>query len=642
MISNVTAPAYVEHLHGATGEEEIEKVIEKIEALYDSQEGISWQDFAVLLRANNQANAFIQKMGQKGIPYTYLASRGLYSKQVIMDLLSYLRLISHFHDSVSLFRVLSFEFLEISVSDIMTLLHYSRKKTYSLFETLRLVAVLPVSSDTQKKVQKLVSLIEKHAGLAKTHSILKMAYSFIHDFDYLCFLEKKGAAGYHENLHYLNQFFKIIDLFQKNKVGAGLVDFIRYMDWVEEAGDEGGLGLDPEAGPDTVKIMTVHASKGLEFKYVFLVNLVDQRFPTIRKSEVIAIPNDLVKEPVREGDVHMEEERRLFYVAMTRAKQGLFFCSASNYGGTRKKKLSRFLMELGYSEEGIQETKETDLKEQFLRKTEKRIQTQTCVLKIPNQFSFTQLKVFDTCPWQYRYAHLLKVPIPGRAGFSFGQTMHLTLQRFFEQIKERGSRQQASLFEAQGGKAEPPGLEELLGLFEVFWVDDWYLDSKQKKEYKIKGKKILKDFYQKYAPCFPVPLFIEKEFRLKVGGSTLIGKIDRIDLLEDGKVEVLDYKTGKVPENEKKIDPWSKNQLYIYQMAVESLLNKQVGKVTFYYLQENKPISFLGTPEQLDEVREKIKERIAQIQTSRFDPTPKPFACRYCDFKGICQYRRLN
>src|SRR3990167_6234156 len=98
-----------------------------------------------------------------------------------------------------------------------------------------------------------------------------------------------------------------------------------------------------------VKVMTVHSAKGLEFKYVFLVNLVDQRFPTRERTEAIDLPDKLVKEIVPAGDIHLQEERRLFYVCLTRARDGLFLTSAEDYGGLRKKKISVFLADLGFS-----------------------------------------------------------------------------------------------------------------------------------------------------------------------------------------------------------------------------------------------------------------------------------------------------
>jgi len=106
-----------------------------------------------------------------------------------------------------------------------------------------------------------------------------------------------------------------------------------------EAGEEGKLQFDPDQGPDMVKVMTIHGAKGLEFKYVFLVNMVDKRFPTMERKELIELPDDLIKDIKPTGDVHLQEERRICYVAITRAKREIYFTSAEDYGGARKKKL---------------------------------------------------------------------------------------------------------------------------------------------------------------------------------------------------------------------------------------------------------------------------------------------------------------
>src|SRR3990167_2064141 len=100
-----------------------------------------------------------------------------------------------------------------------------------------------------------------------------------------------------------------------------------------EAGGFGHLDVDTEAGPEAVKLVTVHGAKGLEFGNVFVVGLVDKRFPSVERREPIELPVPLIKDILPQGDVHLEEERRLFYVAMTRAKSRLYLTRAVDYGG---------------------------------------------------------------------------------------------------------------------------------------------------------------------------------------------------------------------------------------------------------------------------------------------------------------------
>ena len=154
----------------------------------------------------------------------------------------------------------------------------------------------------------------------------------------------------------------------------------------------------------------------------------------MERGDPIELPLPLVKEIVPEGEVHLEEERRLLYVAMTRAKQNLIFSRAEDYGGARKKKPSLFLYELGLAGEGEEavigahgHTSAQVYKSDKPDKSEKHLAYQ-----MPAKFSFTQLKAFETCPYQYRFAHILHVPVKGRFTFSFGRTMHSTLHTTFD------------------------------------------------------------------------------------------------------------------------------------------------------------------------------------------------------------------
>jgi len=142
-------------------------------------------------------------------------------------------------------------------------------------------------------------------------------------------------------LDYIGQFFGKIKEFEETSVDPNLHSFAIRLEMELEAGEEGKLSTETGAA-DAVQIMTVHSAKGLEFEYVFIVNLVDRRFPSIQRREPIEIPTALVKDKFIEGDAHLQEERRLFYVAMTRAKRGLYFTSAIEYNGGVPKKYPFF------------------------------------------------------------------------------------------------------------------------------------------------------------------------------------------------------------------------------------------------------------------------------------------------------------
>ena len=120
------------------------------------------------------------------------------------------------------------------------------------------------------------------------------------------------------------QFFQKTKSFENSNHDGKLIAFMDQIQMELDAGEEGSLDNQVGSESDSVKIMTIHSAKGIEFKYVFVVSLVHRRFPSDRKHSQIKIPEELVKEIIGEGDFHLEEERRLFYVALTRAKRGYF------------------------------------------------------------------------------------------------------------------------------------------------------------------------------------------------------------------------------------------------------------------------------------------------------------------------------
>ena len=191
-------------------------------------------------------------------------------------------------------------------------------------------------------------------------------------------------------------------------------------------------------GNDAVNILTVHSAKGLEFPVVFLVNLVDQRFPTNERREQIPIPEELIKEVLPQGDFHLEEERRLFYVGMTRARDRLFLTGANFYGeGKREKKVSVFVKEaLGNIKNQISNIKNKENQLSIFEPTTE-VKLPTSSFQLPTSvpisyLSYSQIETFNTCPLQYKYRYLLRIPTPPSAAASFGETIHETMKDFYQ------------------------------------------------------------------------------------------------------------------------------------------------------------------------------------------------------------------
>jgi len=627
----------------------------------DDSGAVTYNDFAILVRANSLADPFVAVFESAGVPYQHFASRGLYTKAIILDIINFLKLLDDYHESPALWRVLNWPVFSLKAQTLVGINHYARKKAWSLYQAV-------YWWQRQGKIDKaerdelgvILGLISRHTKMAQTKRPREVILSFLEESGYLKWLSDKENIQAMQQLSFLEQFDARLKAFETESFDPSIKNFMDEMKMELESGESGSLAFDPDSGPEAVKILTIHAAKGLEFKHVFIAGLVDKRFPSIDRRDPIELPDELIKEQIPEGDIHLQEERRLMYVAMTRAKFSLFLTRACDYGGKTKKKPSRFLHELGLAgqEQVHSGTKSRVIRDGViespdpivLASRDSRVATQY-KLPIPKRFSFTQMKSFEACPYQYRFSNILKVPVRANFTLSFGKTMHATLKRFLDHIKESDTKDQGDIFNEQGSMSKDqkknqekniPSLKELLKIYEEEWLDDWYESPKHKEEYREKGKQILKNFHAKVLKDTPKAKYLEQGFNLKVLDTEIkqvhsfFGVIDRVDIVEDG-VEIIDYKTGTV-KSEKNIE---KDQLLIYQIAANEVLGLKPKKLTFYYLNENKPVSFLGSEKELDKMKKKILDFARKVQESDFRATPSPHTCKYCDYRNICEFRQI-
>jgi len=648
LIANTKEQGVIKHIHAKNLDQEVGETLKKILEILKRDQEASYNDFAILVRANDSAIPFIKALERAGLPYQFLASRGLYSKPVILDTIAYFKLLDNYHEGSAVYRILNLPVFEIEEKDIAAITQYSRKKTNSLFESLEESTLIAgVSPETQEKIALILSLIKKHSQLAREKGVSEVLVSFLEDSGYLKHLVHNNEI---DKIDLLNQFYKKVKSFEETTIEPTLKNFMEEMILELESGEEGKLEFDPEKGPDMIKVMTIHGAKGLEFKYVFLASMVDRRFPTDQRKDPIELPDELIKDIKPTGDVHLQEERRLCYVAMTRAKKELYFTSAEDYGGQRKKKISRFLTEMSYKADDDKAlSPKNGLLAEKLSARGGKVKTQPQYL--PQHFSYSQLAAFEKCPLQYKFGFILKVPTRGKAVFSFGKTMHNTLYEFLKNINKSASDKSSNTTKAKNlfgeeiaktikkRKKKEDLFEKLMDLYEKNWLDEWYESKNQKEEYYKKGKDILKEFYKNFEKDPPKilkvnnALALELPFNLKIGDHTLYGVIDRIDDRKDG-ITIVDYKTG---QSKDKLDEDAKEQLLIYQIAAQEVLHLRPEKLVYQYLDDGKQASFLGSEMDLENQKTKIIEEAEKIKNSEFEPTPG-WQCQYCDFKDICDH----
>ncbi|MEI7452565.1 MAG: ATP-dependent DNA helicase [Candidatus Falkowbacteria bacterium] len=616
----------IEFLNFAKENQAVSFVVDKIKELYQLAD-VTWSDFAILVRANDHADKYLKELRRQDIAHQFVSLQGLYYKPIILDIISYLKLLDNFHESRVLYRVLNMNIFKVSYLDLVNINKMARQKVWSLYEALKNIEVIPnISPEAVVNVNKLLVLLDAQAPSIKTDRPSKIFLRFIYDSQLLKNLDHDVDR---ETFSFINQFYQKIKEFEVATPDLRLNDFVEMLDLELEAGESGRLKMD-FSDSDVVKVMTIHGAKGLEFKYVFVVDMVDKRFPTIARGEKISIPDALVKEILTNSkDIHLEEERRLFYVAATRAKDQLFLIAAKDCGGARDKKPSRFISEIGLDDSVVvnNDNVASDLARD-LAELDEPVKAIKQLYELPERFSFSQLAAFSKCPLQYKFAFVLRVPVPSdKASLIFGKVIHSVLQEFVQPllIIDKSKIDKTKL-----------SVEKILEIYQAHFVMDGYKDKEERENYYQKGYKIVSDFAEKLnAAKLPQILFLEKEFNFKIGEYSIKGAIDRIDALDDDTLEIVDYKTGKPKE---KLEADDKKQLMLYQLFLEDFMKKKVSTLSYYYLESGEKISFTTKEKDLAKLREDLLAEMNEIRKLNFPPKPS-ILCGFCDFNGICEFR---
>ena len=609
LISHSDTEGEIKVLHAQTSHQEADLVANKIINLMTADD-FDYNDFAILVRANDHAEPFIGELNKRGIPFIYVANRGLYKKPFVLDLLAYFKLLDNYHETDNLFRVLNFKKFKINSNDLINMGQVAKKKALSLFEVIKLLpANVSVSEETYRMLAELQVLLEKHTNWTRTMPVSELLIKILEDLNITKDLAQDSIQNV-ENRSLLQQLYTKMQNFEVDNDDKTLKSFLNLIRLESDSGNTGELAFDPNIGPEAVKVMTIHSAKGLEFKCVFVVNMVEARFPSRDRKEQIEIPQPLVKEILSEGDVHLMEERRLFYVAVTRAKQYLYLTWADEYGGSTIKKPSRFLVEtkLENPEALNKPTGEVDFKpKQQLPLPDKHSYA------IPESFSWTSISSFLKCPLEFKYKYLYKLPSPGNGYTSFGQTIHKAIQLYSKLIIQLNSNQEVDLF-GKDTKKDPiyPPLEKLHQLYDENWIDDWYEDKFSKQQFRKRGYRLLENFYNALTSKKIVPVDTEKFFKLKLGQYKYVGVIDSYFEHTDGTISIIDYKTSSKART--KLEKVDKKQLMGYQWAAEEYLKRKVSNLSYWDLEDlSQVIEFCATPEDIDQIKEEFEKNINDI-----------------------------
>jgi DNA helicase-2/ATP-dependent DNA helicase PcrA len=642
-------PVYL--LQSAEPRSEAFWVAEEIARL--ASRGTKLGDVAVLYRAHTHRDLLVEEFRRRKMPF---AIRGLsvLSTVIIRDLVAYLRLVDSPHDNISLTRVLvstAWRFPEELAFEIRRDAAKSRSSLYdALLTREQALFASDVKATGWPELKKLLSDLKRFAARAPVAGLFDELIAQLG----LSFLPSDPDQSY------VNAFRNFLAEWEKKSETGRLAEFMEYFQYFVEAGGK-IEAPEPAETSGAVQMMTVHAAKGLEFPVVFILSVSPRRFPHTEQKPVIQFPDELRKGPEPPPDIHLQEERRLFYVAATRAEQRLYVSSVGKHGRKPSVFVDDLLSDPAIRARDIERIEVPDVPPDEPKapvparpRAAPQAARQRGLFEEPVdsgrvypplaewaarppaldpdgklRLSATAIEDYLSCPLKFKFNHFLKIPTGPQPALTFGNIMHSCVRHYFKLRR-----------------TAVPEFGEVEAFYQASWKAAGFEDSYQEQTYKKAGIEQLRLFVedQNARPVAADGIKMEQHFALDVDDVVLEGRIDQINPLgmlagESGHaparrppVELVDYKTGK-PRSQKDAD--KSLQLSVYALAARHHLGLEPERLTFYNLTNNQPVSSVRTEKDLEEVRRQVREVAAEIRRLLFPPTPG-FVCKFCDFVPIC------
>ncbi len=684
-----------------TGEEEARRVVELIDEQVKND--ISLSDIAVLYRSHSHGLLVRRLLENRGYPTNVSGGTDVLSQPEVVTVISFLEIMANFEKPYfkgdqAWWRILHTKEL-LNPVDSIKLAEYTKKKQSIqrvLYEQLDKVGL---STQGVKAINELKDEIKKLRAISNlTPSLLIIgAYKLLGIINKFANRDDLNAT---KSLINLKDFYKLAESFEKNH-SRNIIDFVEYIRLIDELGSD--FKATSVKAENSINLMTIHASKGLEFPVVILINMVQNRFPLTRGGKEALIPPELhpqlkklfkndyddktlekeLKELKRE--LKLREERKLCYVALTRAKNKLLLTHAQQYNEGTLRRPSEFINEMGEEillEKDEQTTSnslmpDTDIdrfKNQLRNEiikgldsksiselTDKLIIYQSIskpelLSKLPKkqavklkelinksreyldqkakfdpsklELSYSSISTYKTCPKKFYLSRVLRMP----GIWDEKNTGAMNRGTFVHEILEQAVNKRIKTKK------------------ELFNIKDELLKKPEFKGVNLEGvDEALEVFWFRNNAGFKNNISNEYNFKFNLNGFNFTGKIDRLDKLEGNSVHIIDYKTGGAPSNDKMF-----LQLGLYALAVmnDQELRKYNPKLlSLQLLEEDKDKTYELIGDELVMKGARIKPRLSDIKqeiiklaegikrdfTDGFKRTKDERECNYCEFKFYCK-----
>ncbi len=536
-------------------------VAEEIKKLQQQQ--VPLDRVAVLYRHNRDAQEIKETLDKWGLAYEIDGGNDLLENEVIRQLLTFIQVIDDVQtaeEDERLYEVMRYEWLGLDPVLVMKLGRAAGKAKLSIFELIETGFEAFSKYDLGEKVtplefEQLTSFLSRLRGWGSLDAVVVFPEWFERVINESGFLDWVLASDLKtELLTYVNSLFREVKALAQSRVGLKLKEFLAAIATMQDHGIRLNVE-DLNIKQNAVHLSTVHKAKGLEWDYVFLLHCLDGKWGNNRVRELLPLPSGLLKNTDLSSKEQNEDERRLFYVALTRAKKKFVISSPDTVitdNRTKEVINSMFIEELTDKEGNL------EVKSNKLESPELITQADDYLARLlssdPKQapshsendfyqqlikdfkLSVTALNIYLRDPAEFIDNVLLRVPRAKPEPMAFGSAMHQALEKLFKNILEN--------------QHKTP-LDEVLKEFEESLTKELMTAANFKRRLSY-GKEILTQYYEQVEESKVEPLFIERFFgfgwsKTILDDIHLTGRIDRVDWVDkaDKTVKVIDYKTGK-------------------------------------------------------------------------------------------------
>ncbi len=625
------------------------------------KKGVNPKEVAVLVRYNNDTQDIINVLEYLKVPFKLEGGKNILNSPEVsnfIDILKTIYKIKEHGNSLNFFNFISHPTFEFDYLDNLKIAREASKKRIEIVDLiLNNKEFKKLDLKYPKKYLDLVNgLIPKWHKYNKEHLFNRTFQLILEESGYLNYILKQ--PNYLELLNRINTLYKQVQEWTESQKNFRLQDFIKNLDLMEKFNIP-IKEAEFETSSNAVNISTAHKSKGLEFKYVFLYSFTNKKWGNARKRYELELPNILKYAPKEEQNKERnEDERRLFYVALTRAKKQVYLTWSKKYytpQGQKEGEYSMFFLEL--PKKNLKKIKVEKLETKtFIKKALKAhlennsSNKDVIVNKKEEEFlepiikdfklSVTALNTYLTCPYKFKLNNLLRTPRAKTKQLSFGTAIHKALERFFREL----------IYMEQTPKykiLEQAFLEAL---------EKEPLTETEKEDLRKKGKKVLHKYYITYENDFKTPEYIERWFgkglgKIYLNDIPLEGKVDRIDLIDKKNrlVKIVDYKTGK-PKSRNEIEGNTQNssgdlkrQLIFYKILcdLDRTFKYKAKKFELDFVEQTsnnklKKEEYEITKEDVEKLKTLIIKTMRDIKNKKFPKTKEYRNCTNCDYKKHC------